>query len=270
MIGWITFLITQQTTNNTYKVHQNLNNRQPLTTMANIPSEIEEIINKLESADQEVIKKYINKLQGVEEPSSNDESAAAKEPEEDLGDEPPFPPVYESGDDFEAATSFKQEAADMKADGNWEGALEKYTAAINAAEPSALLYANRAIVLTKLNRPRAAIRDCNLALKINPDSAKALRVRGKARKELGKWEEALKDLSTAQQIDFDENTVEDLKELTKLRVEHEKEEAQKRIEEEQKKKKRAEEIRKAKEEAEKEAEEERARQAAGGMPGGKF
>lgn len=161
------------------------------------------------------------------------------------------------------------EAADLKAENKWEEALEKYTAAILAAEPSALLYANRALALLKLHRPRAAERDCSLALTINPDSAKALRARGKARKELGKWEAALKDLSAAQQIDFDENTVDDLKELSELRLSHEKEEAQKRIEEEEKKRKRAEEIRKAQEEAKKEAEEERTREADGGMPGGR-
>ena len=158
-------------------------------------------------------------------------------------------------------------AADLKSEGKWGEALECYTSAIQAAEPSALLYANRAMALMKLNRPRAAEHDCSLALKLNPDSAKALRVRGKARKALGNYELALKDLSSSQQIDFDESVVQDLKELTELHVEKEKEEAQKRNEEEEKRRKRAEEIKKAQEEAKREAEKERAEAASAGMGG---
>jgi suppressor of tumorigenicity protein 13 len=109
-------------------------------------------------------------------------------------------------------------------------ALDKYTAAILAAPPSALLYANRANVLLKLQRPLAAEHDCDLALAENPDSAKALRMRGQARKVLGKYEEALHDLSAAQQIDFDESVVQDLKELTDKHIELEKAEAAERIE----------------------------------------
>lgn len=132
--------------------------------------------------------------------------------------------------------------------------MEKYTAAVLAARPSALLYANRANVLLHLNRPLAAERDCNLALEENPDSAKALRTRGKARKALGKWENALHDLSAAQQIDFDEDTVQDLKEATDKHVEQERAEAAERIEEEEHLRKKAEEIKKARREAmEKEA-----------------
>lgn len=71
------------------------------------------------------------------------------------------------------------------------------------------------------------------------------------------------------QIDFSESVVEDLKELSELHLQKEKESAQKRNEEEEKKRKRAEEIRKAQEDAKKEAEEDRARDAASGM-GGEF
>jgi suppressor of tumorigenicity protein 13 len=75
-----------------------------------------------------------------------------------------------------------------------------------------------------------AERDCDLALMENPDSAKALRTRGKARKALAKWEDGLHDLSAAQQIDFDEDTVQDLKELTDKHLEQEKADAAKRNE----------------------------------------
>jgi suppressor of tumorigenicity protein 13 len=195
----------------------------------------------------------------------------------DVSDEEPFPPIYvtEGGmEDYDMASNYKQEASDLLADGNINGALEKYTAAILAAPPSALLYANRATALYKLQRYRAAERDCNEALKENPDSAKALRTRGKVRKELMMWEEALSDLSTSQQIDYDESTVEDLKFLTEKRLEHEKMIASERIQHEERLRKKAEEIKKAREEAMREAEDE-AKSAqrssympAAGMPGG--
>lgn len=41
--------------------------------------------------------------------------------EEEAGGEPPFPAVYESGDDFEKAGDLKQRAADLKSSGDWEG-----------------------------------------------------------------------------------------------------------------------------------------------------
>jgi suppressor of tumorigenicity protein 13 len=84
------------------------------------------------------------------------------------------------------------------------------------------------MALLSLSRPYAAERDCTEALKENPDSAKALRIRGKARKELGQWEAALKDVSASQTIDFDEGTVEDLKFLMEKHLEMEKEVAAKR------------------------------------------
>ena len=97
-------------------------------------------------------------------------------------DDEDYPPLYEGdgeGGDFEKAGDYKMEADDLKSDGKWEEALEKYTAAVVIAPPSALLYANRAYALNKLKRFKAAERDCNEALKLNPDSAKALRVRGR-------------------------------------------------------------------------------------------
>merc|ERR1719265_1913580 len=58
----------------------------------------------------------------------------------------------------------------------------------------------------KLKRPRAAINDCTAALEINPDSGKAYKLRGKAYRKLGNWEDAHKDLSKGQQLDFDDDT----------------------------------------------------------------
>lgn len=207
-----------------------------------------------------------------DDPMQTDETPAATADDTPTTDKEEFPPVHQEGEDMELAGNLKQEAADLKANGDWEGALDKYTQAVLAAPPSALLYANRANALIKLGRFKAAERDCDLALEMNPDSAKALRMRGKARKELGKYELALKDLSESQKIDFDESVVEDLKVLSEKHIEAEKAEALKRIEEEDQLRKRAEEIRKAQEEAKREAEEEEQNRAGGfgvgGMPGG--
>lgn len=183
-----------------------------------------------------------------------------------------MPPVYESGEDYDTASDAKQQAADCKAAGDWEGALTQYTRAILAAPPSALLYANRAAALLALERYEAAVRDCDLALAQNPDSAKALRVRGKAHKAQGRYAQALADLSASQQIDFDEGTVEDLKFLSELHVQEEKAEAEKRNQEMERLRKRAEEIKKAQEEAKKENQQQQKSRAkapggGGGFPG---
>ena len=77
---------------------------------------------------------------------------------------------------------------------------------------SALTLANRAECLLKLKKPCAAISDCTAALSLNPDSAKALKCRGKCYRYLGKWEEANLDISAAQRIDYDP----DLESLQKL------------------------------------------------------
>jgi suppressor of tumorigenicity protein 13 len=189
-----------------------------------------------------------------------------------------FPPAYDpasNAEDYDKAGDCKQQAADAKSAGNWEQALELYTQAVLAAPPSALLYANRAMALEQLGQYAAAEHDCQLALELNPDSAKALKVRGKLRyKHLEDWHGALSDLNQAQTMDFDPDLVETLKELTKKRVEEEKMEAQERIQKEEKLKKRASEIKKAQKAAAEEAKEEaQARAAAsaggmGGMPGG--
>jgi len=102
-------------------------------------------------------------------------------------------PQYESGEDYEKQSDFKAKAADAKNSGNLDEALDSYNEAVLAAPPSALLYANRSIVLEKLGHYKAAEIDCKLALEQNPDSAKALKTRGKLRfVHLNDWEGALR------------------------------------------------------------------------------
>ena len=81
-------------------------------------------------------------------------------------------------------------------------AVEELTQALLLA-PSPMTYGQRAQLQLKMKRPLAAINDCTVALNINPDSAKALKVRGKAYRFVGKWKESMADLSKAMSIDFD-------------------------------------------------------------------
>merc|ERR1719191_1153243 len=69
-----------------------------------------------------------------------------------------------------------------------------------------MMYAKRGEILLRLKRPRACISDCTAAAEINPDSGKAFRIRGKAHRRLGNWEEAHKDLAMGQKLDYDDDT----------------------------------------------------------------
>jgi suppressor of tumorigenicity protein 13 len=208
----------------------------------------------------ETVLKFITDLGGI---LPNETSAAPDE----THDEAPFPPIHESGDDMDKSAEAKQAAADLISAGDYEAAVDKYTEAIQAAPPSALLYANRALALLRCGRPRAAKRDCDLALLENPDSAKALRVRGKAFKDLELFEDALKDLSASQQVDFDEATVDDLKFVMEKHKEKELRLAEERNKEEERLRKKAADIKAAREEAKREAESANQMPDVGGMPG---
>ena len=132
-------------------------------------------ISSLQSTIQEKDKELAS-LKPEDTPMGESSKPESNDTDDDTTDHGvAFPPMYDSsagGEDFDKASDYKQEAADQKASGNWEGALEQYTKAVLAAPPSALLYANRAMALLKLDRPKAAERDCNAALQENPDSAK--------------------------------------------------------------------------------------------------
>lgn len=102
----------------------------------------------------------------------------------------------------------KKQAMEAAEEGRLADAVTWYTEAIKTG-PSALLYDKRADLLLRLRRPNACIADCSAALQLNPDIGKAYRLRGKAHRRLGHWEEAHKDLSMAQHLDFDDDTVEE-------------------------------------------------------------
>ncbi|KAH9383478.1 hypothetical protein HPB48_024987 [Haemaphysalis longicornis] len=69
-------------------------------------------------------------------------------------------------------------------------------------------------VLLKLEKPNAAMRDANKALELNPDQALAYKIRGRAHRLLGHWEEAAKDLGMACKLDYTDEANEWLKEVT--------------------------------------------------------
>jgi len=109
----------------------------------------------------------------------------------------------------------KQAAQEAQEDGKLDEALEKLTAAVCVGCPTAMMYAKRAQLLVKLDRPKAAINDCTAALAVNPDSAKAMKIRARLYAGLKQWEEADVDFQTALKIDYDEDTEEDSKEAAK-------------------------------------------------------
>ncbi|KAF4671470.1 hypothetical protein FOL47_001522 [Perkinsus chesapeaki] len=111
-------------------------------------------------------------------------------------------------DEMDKQNGLKQEATEALEDGDLHKALDKYSEAIDMGGATALLFARRATVLLKLKRPLAAISDADAALKLNPDSGRAYRIRGIANRKLQRWEQAHSDLAAAQNIDFDEATEE--------------------------------------------------------------
>jgi len=133
------------------------------------------------------------------------------------GGEEPFPAlspesVKELTDDqVDKQNALKSEAVDLLEDGKTKEALAKFSEAIAVGCASALLYSRRAGILMKLGRPHACINDCTAALKENPDSAKALKMRARAKAKLELWEEANFDFQQGLKIDFDDETEEESK-----------------------------------------------------------
>jgi len=254
------------------------------------PAEVTAAIEKLDPDDQVAVQTYITNLKAtiaefevhkIPEKVNNDnvvdgdwEWAGDEHKNEGKrqqvhGDES-LPLYGGENNDMDKAVQFKCEAADLKAAKKYSEAVEKYSMAIISAPPSALLYANRADSLFRLERYEHAILDCDEAIKLNPDSAKALRIRGKCQKEIGAWEKARQDLSASQTIDFDDVAAEDLKFVKEKVREIEQKRVQERLKEEEKMKKRVEEVKAARREREKEENSKREGESASqpsGMPG---
>eukprot|EP00444_Apocalathium_aciculiferum_P055966 CAMPEP_0183603428 /NCGR_PEP_ID=MMETSP0371-20130417/181442_1 /TAXON_ID=268820 /ORGANISM="Peridinium aciculiferum, Strain PAER-2" /LENGTH=425 /DNA_ID=CAMNT_0025815525 /DNA_START=85 /DNA_END=1363 /DNA_ORIENTATION=+ len=80
--------------------------------------------------------------------------------------------------------------------------------AIMVGAPSAMMISKRAELLMKMKKAKAAAKDATAALAVNPDSGKAYRVRGRARRYMGDYGGAKEDLDNAQKIDFDDSVAE--------------------------------------------------------------
>ena len=100
----------------------------------------------------------------------------------------------------------KARATDAVEGGDVTAAITLLSEAISLGGGTAMVLTKRAELLLKSKRPLAAIADCDAALGLNPDSAKAYRIRGLAFRGLQKWSKAHSDLANAQKIDFDDNT----------------------------------------------------------------
>lgn len=222
------------------------------------------------------------------EEQHTDEAHTAPEPEQSPQAEPeeeeiPPPELDESGvippekddplpmgdmdkevtdEDLEKANEYRDQANMAFSEGNYEESVKQYTAAIECNPKSAILHAKRANVLLKLSKPIAAIRDCDKAIQLNPDSAQGYKFRGRAYRLLGKWLEAKSDLALACKLDFDDTANEWLKEVEpNAKKLHDHNRAKERQKEERELRARRERVRKA-QEANKRAAEEGANQEA--------
>jgi len=117
----------------------------------------------------------------------------------------------------ELANQTKGEAMSALREKRYQDSIGLFTKAIKNNPASGILYASRGQALLEMKKPNAAIRDCDVAIKIAPDSAKPYKVRGRARRALGNYEEALKDIQLGQKLDWDDGTHKFESEL-KLRV----------------------------------------------------
>jgi len=151
---------------------------------------------------------------------------APQEQQEDLGElsddpdamqveEEPLPPMCDDAamdaelteEQEDAQNKCKGEASEFLEDGEKAKALEKFTEAIMIGNPNAMLLSKRGELLLKMKRPNAAMADATAAIKKNSDSAKALKLRGKAGRFLSMWEQAVADFAKAQAIDYDDDVV---------------------------------------------------------------
>uniref|UniRef100_A0A8C3IM26 Uncharacterized protein n=1 Tax=Chrysemys picta bellii TaxID=8478 RepID=A0A8C3IM26_CHRPI len=90
-----------------------------------------------------------------------------------------------------------REAFDVLSKGELQKAIDLFSDAIKLNPYLVNSYTNRANVFVHLQKPNAAISDCNRAIELNPNLAQPYKVRGKALQLLGLLEEAACDLALA-------------------------------------------------------------------------
>jgi len=221
----------------------------PPPTAASHPEPEPPVLSESEESDLEIDQ------EGVIEPDTD-------EPQ-DMG----------AADDIEVTEEMMDQANEKKiaainalGEGDLQKALDLFTEAIKLNPCVAVMYAKRASVFIQMKKPNAAIRDCDRAISINPDSAQPYKWRGKAHRLLGHWEEAARDLATACKLDYDEDASAMLKEvqpkankIMEHRRKYERKKEEKDIKEKQER------LKKAREEHARAQREEEARQFGGGF-----
>ncbi|KAK7282465.1 hypothetical protein RIF29_11271 [Crotalaria pallida] len=114
------------------------------------------------------------------------------------------------GKSKDAALESKKLGNQCFSDGDYPKALDFYTQALRKAPFEAddveinlvaTLYVNRATVLHKMSLLMECLRDCARALQICPSYSKAWYRRGKANASLGKYKDAICDLSVAKSVE---------------------------------------------------------------------
>ncbi|KAM7319433.1 hypothetical protein ACRRTK_021116 [Alexandromys fortis] len=174
---------------------------------------------------------------------------------------------------MEQANEKKGAAIEALSNGELQKAIDLFTDAIKLNPRLAILCAKRARVFVKLQKPNAAIRDCDRAIEINPDSAQPFT----CTQSLGSLGRAAHDLALACKLDYDEDASAMLKEVqprAQKIAEHQRKYERNR--EEREIKERIERVKKAPEEHERAQREEEARSQSGaqygsfpgGFPGG--
>jgi suppressor of tumorigenicity protein 13 len=158
----------------------------------------------------EFFRDYLESL-GARIPERVAEVPQEEDPERMAEEADPMPPapalhVTDLSEEQEAKLGdLKAKVQEAIEDGDRSNALEFLNQAVSIGGVTAMLMTKRADLLLKLKRPLAAIKDCDTALSLNPDSGKAFRIRGLAHRYLLNWERAHADLSAAQRIDYDES-----------------------------------------------------------------
>ncbi|KAJ7314041.1 hypothetical protein JRQ81_005942 [Phrynocephalus forsythii] len=148
-----------------------------------------------------------------EESDLETEEEGVIKPDEDdpqeMGDET----VEVTNDMKTEAEQKKEEAYAALEEGELQNAIDLFTEAIKLNPQSSHLYTNRASIFVRMQKPNAAIRDCNKASELNPEDGQAYKWRGKAHMLLGHWEEAAEDLALGCIWDYDDDTNSLLKEV---------------------------------------------------------
>ncbi|XP_009815935.2 putative protein FAM10A4 [Gavia stellata] len=173
---------------------------------------IESAENYLPSASSKTDAKELREEESSGEPGRDEselETDNEGEIEPEMGDEN----LDITSDMMKQADEKKKVAFDAVGRGEFQKPVQLFTDAVKLNPRLSTLYVNRASVFVPLQKPNAAIRDCDKAIKIDPNSAQPYKRRGKAFRLPGHWQQAAKDLALACQLDCDEDTNNMLKEV---------------------------------------------------------